>query len=83
MAELQDRVDFLEALSGLKILINSYKTDGYRKRDGKRYRNTENTFLFYHPSDMDNPVKSVNAYKKARVFAEGIDMGRKLGIMKT
>lgn len=58
---MQDRVDTLEAITGLPVTCHSAR------------RGAVHYFVFGHES---SPIKTVWTYRKAKVFAEGFAAGR-------
>lgn len=59
--KLQDRVDTLAKLSGLKVSV---------------YTKAGVNYFVFGPSDK--PLKTICTYRKSKVFAEGIAIGRQL-----
>jgi len=60
---METQCEYLSFISGLTVKMRREKN--------------ENVFDFYLPSEQVQ-VKTVFTYKKAKVFAEGVSVGRKL-----
>lgn len=62
---LNDRIRTLEDISGMTVLIRKEKGD--------------NVFMFFFGERPSESIKDVFTYPKAKLFADGIELGRKLG----